>query len=1107
VVLLSPILCQRCLAQANIKHQVAEIDLAKLKPIVPLDREVHVGLFVPPDLKAQNPVAYYVLIGMRNPPLSWSLLSGDYTTIKNISLPQGADVPDVKVIDVDLATAYATRIRDLVHGLFTSTTLYRSPQPNAAVDVLLSAEMHSRWTEYSDHRLRGLEVRLTLSAVDSAGEKLGVMEGVGYAEPTKEYWSTRARCAGIGAAALSQAFNDLEQKIRGSEVLNARLHRLAEARALPAQLDVTAEFDDHAGLLPNGRLDAGEQASLIVRVGNRGVGSAYSVAVRAAADRPEVTVSGGGVIGDMTPGEQHQVVLPVTAGLGLREGALGVRIEACDKRGYCGRPVLLRLTAAALAPPRLQIVDVALNDGTGRAEGDGDGRPANGETVEAIVRVRNEGPGDAVGVAVTAASRAAGLEILEPRVLVPRVGARQLQEARVLFRLPVSFAATQVSLDFTATDVRGAEVGLATRTETWPVRLKRPALALTWSLYDGDSAGSTGNRDHQVNNGERIEIALLAANHGEIAARDVRIDVGFEDPLLLSHPGSIEIGSLPPRSQAPERRLIFEVPRGFGHGRTSADLHLVFTLTQADFPVARVPAALPFRYQSPDLVVEVSSPEGIARGVRDELSFEVANRGDLAAEGIAVEVSSETPGLDLMDERGIPGRTRRFDLSAVPAHVAAPRRRLEVQARQEAAIGPARLKIAVTQRDFPPVTRFVQLTVADAQPTVISAAKPAEAPVSMPAQRAVPPTISFRGFDTGQHVSAQAVDLQFEVQSTSPPDDVRLTQNGRRLPLEAAKHTLSALGDLKVSTYGLTVQLEPGENHFEVLAVTQGGQRSRLLSLVRDPPKGRWWVAAIGISAYADRGRITPLQFAAADARAVHDYFRDTFDLPSSQLFLLTNDDATLRNIRQLLGETLPRSATSPDDTVVIYFAGHGVVERRPSSSNADGLEKYLLPYDAALQHLPSTALRTDEIQRALLDLTAERAVVLLDSCFSGIASGRARFISNVEGIRAIPSGEFLDRIIQAGKGRVLLTASAASEAAIEDPDRKHGLFTYYLLEALRGAAGADPDGSIDVDTVYRYVSEKVQAATANAQHPDRKTSGGGRIVIGRSSALVHTVR
>ena len=77
------------------------------------------------------------------------------------------------------------------------------------------------------------------------------------------------------------------------------------------------------------------------------------------------------------------------------------------------------------------------------------------------------------------------------------------------------------------------------------------------------------------------------------------------------------------------------------------------------------------------------------------------------------------------------------------------------------------------------------------------------------------------------------------------------------------------------------------------------------------------------------------------------------------------------------------------------------------------------------------------------------------------------------------------------------MTASGANEVSAEDEKLQHGVFTFYLLEGLAGAADADKDGLVTVDEVYRHVSTHVPRATGQEQHPVIKGTVEGRLVLG----------
>jgi uncharacterized caspase-like protein len=178
---------------------------------------------------------------------------------------------------------------------------------------------------------------------------------------------------------------------------------------------------------------------------------------------------------------------------------------------------------------------------------------------------------------------------------------------------------------------------------------------------------------------------------------------------------------------------------------------------------------------------------------------------------------------------------------------------------------------------------------------------------------------------------------------------------------------------------------------------------------------------------------------------------------------------------------------------VFIYFAGHGSTEKDSLSPDGDGLTKYLLPYDAIPDDLYATALPMDEIKKIFNRINSDRLIFICDACYSGASGGRT---ISLTGLRSSISDAFLDRIVK-GKGRVIITASGPNEVSSESDELQHGVFTYFLLKGLKGEADTDSDGLITVDELYKYVSIEVPDATHQEQHPMKKGSVEGQIVIG----------
>src|SRR5579859_5555173 len=98
-----------------------------------------------------------------------------------------------------------------------------------------------------------------------------------------------------------------------------------------------------------------------------------------------------------------------------------------------------------------------------------------------------------------------------------------------------------------------------------------------------------------------------------------------------------------------------------------------------------------------------------------------------------------------------------------------------------------------------------------------------------------------------------------------------------------------------------------------------------------------------GVGEYQESSRIAPLRYAARDARALARLLADPLvcNFSRQRTSLLTGGNATRRNIVRRLSSWLPEQARGAD-LVVIYFAGHGVVQ-----SVGGREEGFLLPHDA----------------------------------------------------------------------------------------------------------------------------------------------------------------
>ena len=1005
---------------------------------------------------------------------------------------------DIWIVDkayINFADAVAAEFPHILKQLFPNTEVMQPGTKCNQCDLLLLVDLNAHAFTKANGSLGGVTLTGTVTAF-ADDVKISTVNASGTGRATKSiYWSPATQARSLGMPALEGMLNSLVTNLMISPELEQFIKRKAAERARPSDLETVAKLDDSGSFFPNGRLDAGETARLQLTVRNQGMGPAFGVRLTLQPAAKGIAVPGEIEVGDMPAGGTQSVSLAITGALDIESAVQRLHIETLEKRGYGGRPLFVELATEALRRPKLEIADISLNDSDGRGQGDGNGQPANGETIEATILIRNSGSGDAVGARISISS-APGVEVVSPTLDVAAIPPNTVREARVLVRVPVTFAGSQLPLSIQVEEKRGAQVAQTSRSESWPIELKRPALETTHRIYDGNSPDSRGDRDGVANNGETLDLIMVPVNRGSLAAREVSLKIVSRHAGITVTPDVFQIGELPPFAEGAAQRARIVLPRTLGTTVPLGDLSFELLISQRDFAVTTHPIALQFKARRPELTADITSMSSLIEGRPAMFALEVRNRGPIAAEKVLVELMCANASVELLDDSGAPVRKLVIDVGTVGAQAGAPRKSVKAHVRRNLTDVSAPLNIVVTQADFAPVTLQAALSVEREEAGVIAAAPTSAAP-QQPVARAsgAPAAIFFGGYQNGERVRLETIPLSFEVQSQGALVSVRVERNKRGVDAGASKlvqgHGSSAW------RYEPSVTLDYGENEIEVIVVTaEGVTNSRAIIINRERPQGKVWVAAVGISQYANPG-VKDLAFAREDAAAVLTYYRE-FGVPDSQLLELLDDRATLANIKSVLGIELAKKASNPADTVIIYFAGHGKTEVDAGSRDGDGLSKYLLPYDANPAELFSSALSMEDLDRILQRLRTDRVVLILDSCFSGAAGGRTLFEPNIR-TRAPMTDEFLARMSAAGKGCVILTASSGDEVAHEDSRLRHGVFTYWLLRGLHGEADADADDRIDVDELYKFVSQTVRKETNDAQNPIMRAPNiRGSIMLGR---------
>jgi uncharacterized caspase-like protein len=231
-----------------------------------------------------------------------------------------------------------------------------------------------------------------------------------------------------------------------------------------------------------------------------------------------------------------------------------------------------------------------------------------------------------------------------------------------------------------------------------------------------------------------------------------------------------------------------------------------------------------------------------------------------------------------------------------------------------------------------------------------------------------------------------------------------------------------------------------------------------------------YYAIIIGIAAYR---HIRPLTKTATDARDLYDTLLQNGYSPSN-MFLLLDEQATKAAISDKLDWLARR--VGPNDTVVIFFSGHGAQLIGGFWSG-----EYLCPVEATLDKVKDTFISDEEFTMALRAIRAGRLVVFLDACHAGgVGEPKDPTVQIKAGLSEAAYTRFL------AQGRVIIASCKPDEVSYELPEMRNSLFTHYLLEGLRGGA-ARPDGTVWITNLFGYVYEQV--SRYNLQHPFQKSA------------------
>lgn len=242
----------------------------------------------------------------------------------------------------------------------------------------------------------------------------------------------------------------------------------------------------------------------------------------------------------------------------------------------------------------------------------------------------------------------------------------------------------------------------------------------------------------------------------------------------------------------------------------------------------------------------------------------------------------------------------------------------------------------------------------------------------------------------------------------------------------------------------------------------------------------------VGINEYRDVRFIEKkLRFARADAEEIARVIYQSNAFRVEKLELHTNEFASQERVWRSLNNVFPPHYNFDSNTIAIfYFAGHGL--RDPIEG-----ERILLGcYDVDVANPMKGGIPLSSIYNLLLRSAAGCSIAIIDACFSGA-------IVDLKRIEHETPVEQAKKAIGALQGAddktiAIFASCRADQAAREEEERGHGIYTDELLQGWRDGKARDEQGVVDLSGLATFLGRRF----AEDEQAPRSSVLSGRPVI-----------
>ena len=347
----------------------------------------------------------------------------------------------------------------------------------------------------------------------------------------------------------------------------------------------------------------------------------------------------------------------------------------------------------------------------------------------------------------------------------------------------------------------------------------------------------------------------------------------------------------------------------------------------------------------------------------------------------------------------------------------------------------------------------------------------------------LPPIVSMDSPWRNKSVSKSTLEVKISITDQGGGiDEYRIYNNGKLVYEEEIGNTSQSNS---VVRNDIEIQLVSGVNSIKAIALNEDRIESApaelMIECLEKDEAPRLFILAVGINKYKNRSY--SLRYCVDDARSFVEAIVDGAETiyPEIQPISLLDADATLERIEAAFLEVVRESR--PADTFVFYFAGHGTNSGIGVEENPDF---YLIPFDV-IKLIDTDQVRRRGISSKLLHswfrkIRAQHQLIIVDACQSG------EILQSFASVRGATEEKALMRLSRSA-GVAILASALSDQTAKEFEELRHGVFTYVILEGLKGKAD-NGDEVIMVGELKSFLDSEVPELTSSLRGSPQYPTG-----------------